>query len=139
MNHNTMTLEESDTFLFLLNKFSTNDDKFHNITRPCPIISNIHVNDNKKSCRDAKAKFWTRYSIDVASSSNARLCLSFFQPTNVWIAFMLRGIPNPVITFLFVLAFSLAIKGCGNILHLSSTISFAVADRCIIDKAITSL
>ena len=140
MNHNSLMLEELDTvFLFLLNSFSINDDKFNHITRPCPTLSNIHVNDNKKSCRDAKAKFWTRYSIDIVSSSNARLCRSFFQPTNVWITFMIRGIPNPVITFLYVLAFRLAIKGCSNILYLSSTISFAVTDSCIIDKAITSL
>merc|ERR1712141_256995 len=93
------------------------------MTRLCPILSNIHVNHGKKSCRDASAKFWTRYSINVVNSSNARLCRSFFQPTNVWITFMIRGIPNPVITFVFVLAFSLAIKGCCNILYFSRNFS----------------
>ena len=109
------------------------------MTSLCPTFSNIHFIDCKKSCRDASAKFRTRYSINVVSRSNARLCRSFFQPTNVWITCMFRGIPNPVITFLFVLAFSLAIEGCSYILYLSSTISFAATDSCIIDKAITSL
>ena len=136
INHNTLTLDElGNLFHFYWIVFQ----QIHQMTRLDPRLSSIQVNDSNKSCGDASAKFGTRYSINVISSSNARLRCSFFQPTNVWIAFMIRGIPNPVIAFLYVLAFSLAIKCCSNIIHPSCPISFAATDSCIIHKAITTL